>query len=115
MIVNLIANPNAALNLIHAQQQHITAMQGGRCDAAMEAAHRKYGKDFERAYEAVATLDPNNPVARSIVMGIVNDQDPGCALMDWYEQTRRPPASAVHGRLPWPWCRQPSLQQALLA
>jgi hypothetical protein len=87
-------------------------LQRGRADAAMTAAYKRYGRDFERAYQAADSLDPNNPVARSIVMGILNDADPGEALMNWYDQTggRRQPAHlgghGGAGRLP------PSLNDA---
>jgi len=95
MIVQMIANPDAALQLIGMQNARIQQLQLGRADAAMDAGLRRFGKDFERAYDAVHRLERGNPVAQQIVHGILTDKDPRQALMDWYEvaggRGRQPP------------------------
>ena len=86
-IVQMIANPEAAAQQIYqeglAAGRHTSNIN--RNNASMAAAHRQYGKDFERAYDALQRLDPNNSVAREIVRGVMADEDPGQALLQWYE------------------------------
>jgi hypothetical protein len=86
-IVQLIANPEQAFQAMSEQQARIRQLEEGRANAALGAAHRTYGRDFEAAYDALNRLDPNNPTAKSVVRGILSDPDPGRALLEWYEVT----------------------------
>jgi hypothetical protein len=86
-IVQMIANPEAAARQIYEEGLAAgrQASNINRNNASMAAAHRQYGKDFERAYDALQRLEPGNSVARGIVQGIMADEDPGQALLQWYE------------------------------
>jgi hypothetical protein len=53
-------------------------------NAAFGAAHRDHGDRFEEAYRDLTSMDPRNPVARSVVQAIYHDDDPGAALMEWH-------------------------------
>jgi hypothetical protein len=66
-IVQLIANPEQAFAAMSEQQAYIRQLEEGRANAALGAAHRTYGRDFESAYDALNRLDPNNPTAKQIV------------------------------------------------
>jgi hypothetical protein len=83
--VDMFSDPqgfrNQTINDIRTQQA-IDQWQGDRINSSMGYAHQRYGQDFERAYENVTKgLDANNPAHRNIVNQIVNDADPGAALM----------------------------------
>jgi hypothetical protein len=94
-IVELIARPEQAFAAMSEQQAYIRQLEEGRANAALGAAHRTYGRDFEAAYDALNRLDPNNPTAKQIVRGILSDPDPGRALLEWHQvagrQGRQPP------------------------
>jgi hypothetical protein len=86
-LVVMIADPERAAQQIYEQGLAAgrQASNINRNNASMAAAHRQYGADFERAYDALQRLDPGNSVARGIVQGIMADEDPGQALLQWYE------------------------------
>ena len=53
-----------------------------RVNAALEHAHRQYGREFEQTYREVSALKNNpNPMAQQIIQSIFLAQDPGEALM----------------------------------
>lgn len=98
MIVQMLANPEQAAQQIYQEGRMagLRAMNEGRVNVAMGAAHRKYGRDFEEAYHRLTSLQQGNQVARATVNGIMESEDPGEAVMDWYEAvgsrgTRLPP------------------------
>jgi hypothetical protein len=69
------------LNTLEGQQQQLYANNMDRCNAALEAAHGKYGRDFERVYSQVQNMDPRNPLTNQIVQSLFASRDPGEALM----------------------------------
>jgi hypothetical protein len=87
LMVNIVSNPEGAANFMQAQKGLWDAMSASRVNASMQASHRDHGRHFEQAYEALTSLDPANPQARSLVQSIYNHQDPGQALLDWHATT----------------------------
>lgn len=65
-----------------AQQQHIHALNEGRINSSMAAAHGEYGREFEAAFESLTRADRNNPTVQALVRDIVNSSDPGERLME---------------------------------
>lgn len=49
-------------------------------------AHETHKEGFERAYQAISSLDRMDPGARATVQKIWNDPNPGRALMRWHRQ-----------------------------
>jgi hypothetical protein len=100
-LVQMIANPEAAARQIYEEGLAAGRQTSNinRNNASMAAAHRTYGRDFEQAYDALQRLDPNNPVAREIVRGIMADEDPGQAILQWHEShgSRGPQAPFMGG------------------
>jgi hypothetical protein len=100
-LVQMIADPERAAQQIY-QEGLAAGRQASninRNNASMAAAHRQYGADFERAYDALQRLDPNNPVAREFVRGVMADEDPGQAILQWHESygSRGPQAPFMGG------------------
>jgi hypothetical protein len=63
-------------------QRAVDQWNTDRVNSSMGYAHRRYGQDFETAYTNVTKgLDASNPAHRHIVSQIVNDADPGAAIM----------------------------------
>ena len=94
-------NPDAARQLLYRQQQenqmlqqHIAKQQETSVNANLAAYANEYGEDFRTAYSDLTSLNPNNPVHRSLVQEIYNADDPGAALMDWHANG----GAQVHGR-----------------
>jgi hypothetical protein len=100
-LVQMISDPERAAQQIYEQGLAAgrQASNINRNNASMAAAHRQYGKDFELAYDELQRLDPNNPVAREIVRGIMADEDPGQAILQWHESygSRGPQAPFMGG------------------
>ncbi len=70
-----IAQVDALRNAVHGQNFD-------RVNAALEHAHRTYGRDFEQTYAEVSALKNNrNPMAQQIIQSIFQAEDPGEALM----------------------------------
>jgi hypothetical protein len=63
---------------------HTQALQEARINASMNHAARKYGRDFDDAYNDLITMAPNSPLAREIVNSVVRGADPGETLMQWH-------------------------------
>jgi hypothetical protein len=63
------------------QQGQIHSNNMSRVNAALEAAHAKYGSDFETTYQAIRAMDARNPLTNQIVRSIFDFPDPGEALM----------------------------------
>ena len=70
------------LGNVQAQQNRIAELENERINNSMAAAHQEYGVEFERAYNALTTMDPNNRLAREIVQSVTSARDPGRALME---------------------------------
>jgi hypothetical protein len=62
--------------------QHAQTLETNRIEASMQAAHRKYGRDFEDAFSDVTSMNENSPLARQIVQTMCSTSDPGEALME---------------------------------
>jgi hypothetical protein len=97
------------LNSIRGQTQHVAEMQGNRVEAAMGAAHERYGDSFVDAYQAITAMSPNDPLAAQIVQRVLNSEDPGEAVMrfgssDMVEslRARQPPPFMAGGRVAVP-------------
>jgi hypothetical protein len=57
-------------------------------NATLSAAHEEHGRDFEAAYRALTSLNPQDAMARAVVQRIWNAPNPGSALMRWHSQQR---------------------------
>jgi hypothetical protein len=60
-------------------------LQDARVNASMTAAHGRYGRDFEDAFNDITSMDTSHPFARSIVQHVVGSADPGEAVMNWHD------------------------------
>ena len=92
----MIANPEQAARQIYEEGLAAgrQASNINRNNASLEAARRKYGRDFEQAFHSLNSLDPGNLTAKNIVNSIMQEEDPGEAVMTWYS------AIGNRGRLP---------------
>jgi len=53
-----------------------------RFNASMQSAHRQYGQDFERAYQQLFSMSPQNELAQALVKQVTTAHDPGEKLME---------------------------------
>ena len=73
---------DAYLDRVAALQNAVAGQNFDRVNAALEHAHRTYGREFETTYAQVSALKNNrNPMAQQIIQSIFQAQDPGEALM----------------------------------
>jgi hypothetical protein len=75
------AQADQVLGTLEGQQAQLHANNMDRANAALEAAHARYGRDFERVYTQVQNMDPRNPLTNQIVQSLFASRDPGEALM----------------------------------
>ncbi len=75
------ARADQVLGALEGQQAQIHSQNMDRANAALEAAHARYGRDFERVYQAAAAMDRRNPLSNQLLYSILNAADPGEALM----------------------------------
>jgi hypothetical protein len=75
------AEADQVLGTLEGQQAQLHANNMDRANAALEAAHARYGRDFERVYTQVQNMDPRNPLTNQIVQSLFASRDPGEALM----------------------------------
>jgi hypothetical protein len=81
----------------------IDQFHADRVNQSLAAAHREFGEDFEQAYGDISQrLDPRNPTHANLVRGIVNDENPGRALMQARDMIEAANASSMrHGGPPF--------------
>lgn len=67
-----------------------TQIANARVETSMAIAHAFHKDTFEKAWESVNKLSPNDPDGRATVQRIYNSPNPGEALVQWHkrEQTR---------------------------
>jgi hypothetical protein len=80
-----------------ALQGRIQELEGSRVNASLAAAHREHGADFEAAYRQMTSMDPSHYAARALVQSIWNSDDPGRALMEFYDKTGGEPVPRAVG------------------
>lgn len=64
----------------------LTEIRAQNVNASLGAAHEEHGKNFEAAYRALTSLNPQDPLARAQVQRVWNAPNPGGALMRWHKQ-----------------------------
>jgi hypothetical protein len=102
-IGDMYTNPDAVLdemNRLRHQAQNSTYEALG---VNLQAAHRLHGRDFEKAYGALTSLDARNEIDRRLVQNIMSQPDPGRAVMQWYARSTR--AHTAGGRSGPPFAR----------
>jgi hypothetical protein len=61
-------------------------MEALRVETSLQMAHAIHKEAFDKAYEAVAKLDPRNPDHQMTVRRIYAAPNPGEALVDWHKR-----------------------------
>jgi hypothetical protein len=72
------------INEVTQLTQYTQALENARGEASMVHAHKKYGRDFEDAYNDLQQMDTNNPLSHSIMQAIKTAADPGEKLMEFH-------------------------------
>jgi hypothetical protein len=92
-----------------ATRQHAGQLQNNRAEAALQAAHDRYGDSFIDAMQNIKAMDPNDPLACSIVQRAMSSEDPGEAMMRFGSsdmvqslRARQPPPFMAGGRVAVP-------------
>jgi hypothetical protein len=62
-------------------QNQVQQLQEQRVNASLDQAHRKYGRQFDEAFETMTTSEPN-AMNRSIVANVWGSENPGERLME---------------------------------
>lgn len=76
------ARTNQLISEIAAQQAHVSALNEHRISRSMSEAESAYGDDFREAFAAAQrAAATGSPDARAVINGILNQPDPGLALM----------------------------------
>lgn len=57
-----------------------------RAELSMRTARAEHKDVFDKAYEALGKLNPNDPAQHAIGARIARSADPGQALVDWYKK-----------------------------
>jgi hypothetical protein len=73
------------INDVTAAQQQTQALQDHRVNSSMQEARERYGADFDRTFESIASMRADNPMAQQIARSIVDAPDPGEAVMQWHD------------------------------
>jgi hypothetical protein len=79
-----IAHQNKPLTDALGQLRNDLAAQ--RVETSMALAHTKHGPVFEKAFEAVSKLNPQNPDDRATVQRIYGSSNQGEALVAWHKR-----------------------------
>lgn len=57
-------------------------------EASLASARQKHGADFDSAWNAINSLNPQDPTAQATVRSIYGSQDPGEALVAWNKRNQ---------------------------
>jgi|SRR5882762_65711 len=65
-----------------------TVLENNRVETSMAIAHAFHKDGFEKAFEAINKLNPNNPDDRVTVQRIYKSPNPGEALVSWHKRSQ---------------------------
>lgn len=63
-------------------------LENNRVETSMAIAHAFHKDGFEKAFEAINKLNPQNPDDRTTVQRIYNSPNPGEALVNWHKRSQ---------------------------
>jgi hypothetical protein len=115
IIPEVLAQPEVVVNHALALEQQVQSQRAAYVDLSFQRGHEHYGEDFERAYNKLTSLDPNNPTHRSLVQSIYHADDPTAALLNWHEHGIDARGNMSAGHRARPGMRLPSLNSQTAA
>lgn len=75
-------------NSFKAELSQVTRqLQEQRVEMSMQMAHTRHGENFAKAYQALVSLDQNNPESRQLVSSIYSAPNPGEAVVQWHRRS----------------------------
>lgn len=88
---DIFENPNGFKDyLVNEVKQAVgavrTDLRNQAVNTSFRIAHVEHKDSFERAFEAINKLNPQNPDDRVVVQRIYNSPDPGEALVNWHRR-----------------------------